>query len=33
MAADYLRDFDRRWLRNADHDGERLLDRIVGAVL
>ena len=25
FAAGYMRDFDRRWLRSADHDGEQLL--------
>ncbi len=25
LAADYTRDFDRRWIRSADHDGEQLL--------
>jgi hypothetical protein len=25
FAAGYMRDFDRRWLRSADHDGEELL--------
>lgn len=25
FAADYTRDFDRRWLRRADHDGESML--------